>query len=59
MPEKSAKALITTAFVLYFLSLAASFTKIYIFHAYPIYLTEESIPSISEQIKNAINFNYR
>ncbi len=53
------KTLFVLAVGCYTISLTLSFMKIYIFQAYPVYETEEEIPGVMDQIRNAIKFNYR
>lgn len=38
----------------YFLALAFTYVRVYVYHAYPIYYSEEQMPSIKEQLSTLI-----
>lgn len=40
----------------YAMAIALSFLRIYVFHDYPIFYSEEDIPDMAGDVINAINF---
>lgn len=52
MSEKRVDLVVAVILFCYFISVALSFSRVYVFHAYPIYYTEDEIPSLSEMIND-------